>query len=84
MNPLLWKREHKLALGLAVMIGCIAGIVTGYLVHAAPGGGRTFYYWLFGFFGQGPIENGVFLWAIAGGLIGGVIVYIKRLSATPD
>ena len=31
MNPLNWKREHQVALGIAAVIGAVLGILTGYL-----------------------------------------------------
>lgn len=35
MNPLKWKCEHQVALGLAILIGAILGVVVGYFVYAA-------------------------------------------------
>jgi high-affinity Fe2+/Pb2+ permease len=38
MNPLNWKHEHQVALGIAAVIGAVLGVLTGYLVYAVPSG----------------------------------------------
>ena len=77
MNPLGWQNEHKMALVLAIVIGCIFGIIVGYFVFTADGGAQgspPFGTWL-----AYSIHYGVYWWAIAGGLVGGGIAYVKRL-----
>jgi len=80
MNPLNWKTEHKTALVIATGIGCILGVVVGYFVFAAEAlpqyGAQPFGTWL-----TYSIHYGVYWWAIAGGLVGGSIVYVKRLNS---
>lgn len=50
---------------VAALIGAAVSIVVGYLVHAAPGDGFTFGWWI-----GSPFRYGVHLWAIAGLLAG--------------
>ena len=80
MNPLNWKREHKVALAIAIGTGCIFGIIVGYFVFASSAlpqyGAQPFEIWL-----SYPIRYGVHWWAIVGGLFGGSIFYVKRLNS---
>ena len=49
MNPLNWKREHQVALGIAAVIGAVLRILTGYLAYASAqgaGGAMSFDRWL--------------------------------------
>ena len=77
MNPLNWKREHQVALGIAAVIGAVLGILTGYLVYAiAQGadGAMSFGWWL-----EYSIWAAALLWAIVGALIVGGNAYMQRL-----
>ena len=77
MNPLNWKREHQVALGIAAVIGAVVGILTGYLVYAvAQGadGAMSFGRWL-----EYSIWAAALLWAIVGALIVGGNAYMQRL-----
>ena len=77
MNPLNWKREYQVALGIAAVIGAVLGILTGYLVYAiAQGadGAMSFGRWL-----EHSIWAAALLWAIVGALIVGGNAYMQRL-----
>jgi len=76
VNPLAWKREHQLALGLAGLIGIGLGIVLGYLVYATGWGSDSvsFGYWL-----NKPMWSGALWWGLFGGVIGAVVIYMIRL-----
>ena len=77
MNPLNWKREHQVALGIAAVIGAVLGILAGYLVYAiaqGAGGAMSFGRWL-----ESSIWAAALLWAIVGAFIVGGNVYVRRL-----
>ena len=77
MNPLNWKREHHVALGIAAVIGAVMGVLIGYLVYAvAQGadGAMSFGRWL-----EYSIWAAALLWAIVGALIMGGSAYMQRL-----
>ena len=77
MNPLNWKREHQVALGIGAVIGAVLGVLTGYLVYAiAQGadGAMSFGRWL-----EYSIWVAALLWAIVGALIVGGNAYMQRL-----
>ena len=77
MNPLNWKREHQVALSIAVVIGAVLGILIGYLVYAiAQGadGAMSFGRWV-----EYSIWAAALSWAIVGALIVGGSVYVQRL-----
>ena len=77
MNPLNWKREHQVALGIAAVIGAVLGILAGYLVYAiaqGAGGAMSFGRWL-----ESSIWAAALLWAIVGALIVGGSPYMQRL-----
>jgi hypothetical protein len=77
MNPLNWKREHQVALGIAAVIGAVMGVLIGYLVYAvAQGadGAMSFGRWL-----EYSIWTAALLWAIVGALIMGGSAYMQRL-----
>ena len=79
MNPAHWKREHQIALILAIVIGAIVGVVIGYFVYGsargADGGVR------FGFWVQRSIHFGGLWWGLSGAVIGGALIYIRRLTS---
>ena len=77
MNPLNWKHEHQVALGIAAVIGAVMGVLIGYLVYAvAQGadGAMSFGRWL-----EYSIWAAALLWAIVGTLIMGGSAYMQRL-----
>jgi hypothetical protein len=77
MNPLNWKREHQVALGIAAVIGAVLGILTGYLIYAiAQGadGAMSFGRWL-----EYSIWAAALLWAIVGALIVSGSAYVRQL-----
>ena len=77
MNPLNWKREHQVALGIAAVIGAVMGVLIGYLAYAvAQGadGAMSFGRWL-----EYSIWAAALLWAIVGALIMGGSAYMQRL-----
>lgn len=76
MNPLMWKREHKLALGLATIIGCVVGLVVGYFAFSSSGGEG---YYPPGVWLSHPMYYRVYWWALGGGIVGGGLVYIRQL-----
>jgi hypothetical protein len=82
MNPLLWKREHQLALVSSALLGGIIGGLLFVLVFASP-----YMYdrmWCgFGSHGWACWINGyvlrVVMWAALGALVGPAIIYIRQL-----
>jgi hypothetical protein len=73
MNPLNWKREHQVALGIAAVLG----ILTGYLIYTiAQGadGAMSFGWWL-----EYSIWAAALLWAIVGALIVSGSAYVRQL-----
>jgi hypothetical protein len=77
MNPLNWKREHQVALGIAAVIGAVMGVLIGYLVYAVArgaDGAMSFGRWL-----EYSIWAAALLWAIVGALIVGGSAYMQRL-----
>ncbi len=76
MNPSRWKREHRIAFAIAVVVGVIFGIITGYFAFAisrGASGAPGVKYWLQYF----PLD--VLGWAVIGGACGGLVVYARRL-----
>ena len=81
MNPLKWKREHRLALCVAATIGALVGVLVAYCVllpHflggcSLPRGGVNFGCLLFFYWGR------VWFWPVAGAVIGAGIVYVRQL-----
>ena len=77
MNPLNWKREHQVALSIAVVIGAVLGILIGYLVYAiarGADGAMSFGRWV-----EVSLWAAALLWAIVGALIVGGNAYVQRL-----
>ncbi len=77
MNPLQWKKEHQVALVLAVVVGTALGVVLGYLVYATgrgAAGGIRWSYWI-----NSPLGYGGLWWGAFGALVGGALVYLKIL-----
>jgi hypothetical protein len=79
MNPLRWKREHRIAFFCAAALGCLVGLVVG-IQHVSPGEHPLtkldqFYlpleYWML-----------LALWAALGGVVGAAIIYIRQLLRT--
>ena len=79
MNPLSWKKEHQIALALAILVGIAIGIVIGYLVYASAkgaGGAISFAYWV-----RHPIRFSGTWWGFLGGTVGGALIYIRHLTS---
>jgi uncharacterized membrane protein YhdT len=77
MNPLNWKREHQVALGIAAIIGAVLGTLIGYLVYAiaqGAAGAMSFGRWV-----EYSLWAAALLWAIVGALIVGGSAYAQRL-----
>lgn len=76
MNPLEWKREHQIALGLAAIIGLGLGEIIGFALN---GHGDRFVTWVEQSFWYHYSTFGGFMWGILGALIGAAIVYVVQL-----
>lgn len=85
MNPLAWRREHRIALLSAVALGLLVGFMAGLHFVNPYSSLRWGRLWC-----GGPYDICVFLlngfwlkvsaWAAVGGIAGGTAVYIARLS----
>jgi hypothetical protein len=70
MNPFVWRQEHQVAIILGAILGAVILLVIGFMYR-----GLNF----------GTISSEVLWssstarWAILGALIGGCIVYVRRL-----
>jgi len=73
MNPVRWKREHQIALGIAGIIGATLGVLVAYTTRLSPNS-MGFFYWL-----DTRGWPDVIWWALLGALIGGGIVYARQL-----
>ncbi|MDB6043563.1 MAG: hypothetical protein JWM63_2114 [Gammaproteobacteria bacterium] len=79
MNPLNWPKRHRIALGLGIAVGALAGTITGYVVYGVgqgADGGVSFGYWI-----NSPFRFEGFWWGVAGGTAGAAMFYIKRLTS---
>jgi hypothetical protein len=77
MNPLKWKREHQVALGIAAIIGAVLGLLIGYLVYVIAQGAASAM--SFGRWIEYSLWAAAILWAIVGAIIFGGSVYMQRL-----
>ena len=80
MNPLEWKREHKVALLIAALVGICAALAVGFVAHGTTrgaAGGFSFDYWI----GQ-PFRFGGFWWGLLGAACGAGMVYVRQLLRT--
>jgi hypothetical protein len=70
MNPFAWRREHQVAITLGAALGAVILLVIGFMYRGL---------------NYGTISSALFWsastvrWAILGALIGGCIVYVRRL-----
>jgi hypothetical protein len=70
MNPFEWRREHQIALVLGALLGAVILLVIGFMYRGL---------------NYGTISSGLLWsassarWAILGALIGGCLVYVRRL-----
>jgi hypothetical protein len=74
MNPTRWPRDHQIALIIVILIGGVAGVVTGYVVEAVGSGADgsvSFAYWL-----KRPLRFGGLWWGLLGAAIGAGVIYI--------
>jgi len=76
MNPLEWKREHQVALGIAAVIGLSLGEIVGFSLN---GNGERFGTWVERSFWYHYATFGGFMWGICGAIIGAAIVYSVQL-----
>lgn len=79
MNPLDWTREEQVGLVVAALIGASLAVPLGYLLHATAQGAEGAV--SFGTWTNYPIRNGLLGWALFGGLVGALVVYVRRLTA---
>lgn len=90
VNPLTWKREHQIALVLAVVVGMVLGTIVGYVAYAAgsdASGARRFGSWMWtcrAFNRYGCMYDSFWniWWTITGGAVGAAVVYIRRLTSS--
>jgi len=70
MNPFAWRQEHQVALILGAILGAVILLIIGFMYRGL---------------NYGTISSALFWspstarWAILGALIGGCIVYVRRL-----
>jgi Mg/Co/Ni transporter MgtE len=70
MNPFAWRKEHRVAIILGAILGAVILVVIGFMYRGL---------------NYGTISSGLFWsgstirWAILGALIGGCMVYVRRL-----
>jgi len=85
MNPLEWKREHKLALAAAAALGAFIGtIVMSQTIRGCAGSytGSLQYYPIFGIDWPaflGACWFSIIIWPIIGAAIGAAAIYIWQL-----
>ena len=73
MNPFAWRREHQTAVILGMILGAVILELIGFMY-------RGLNYTLLSSFSSQLFWTGSTVrWAILGALIGGCIVYIRRL-----
>jgi hypothetical protein len=74
MNPFAWRGAHQVALMLKVILGAVILVVIGFMYRGL---------------NYGTISSELFWsvstarWAILGALIGGCLVYLRRLEHLP-
>jgi hypothetical protein len=70
MNPFVWRQEHQIAIILGAILGAVILIVIGFMYRGLNYGTLTFdLLW----------SSSSARWAILGALIGGCMVYVRRL-----
>jgi hypothetical protein len=72
MNPLAWRREHQMAIILGAILGAVILLLIGFMYRGLNYGTISFQLW----------SSSSVRWAILGALIGGCIVYVRRLLQT--
>jgi hypothetical protein len=71
MNPFVWRREHQVAIVLGAVVGAVILVVIGFMYRGLNYGTISFaLMW----------SPSTVRWAVLGALIGGCIVYLRRLS----
>jgi hypothetical protein len=83
MNPLVWKREHRVALVVISLVGALVGTVFGYTIFALSNSlasaGTYFALWL-----QFPVYLQWWPWPVFGAAIAGLSFYATRLGSNWD
>ena len=75
MNPLTWKREHQVALGVGAAIGGVLGLMAAYsLGYAEASKVTTPFVWWWTHY---AVDS--WGWVVFGALIGAGCVYIRQL-----
>jgi hypothetical protein len=70
MNPFVWRREHQIAIILGAILGAVILLVIGFMYRGLNYGTLTSdLLW----------SSSTARWAILGALIGGFMVYVRRL-----
>lgn len=86
LNPMTWKREHQIALMLAIAIGCIGGVLVGLYSTETYSSFRWGALWCEGRYSCFYLLNGywlkITLWASLGAAIGAALVWIRQLLRT--
>jgi len=72
MNPANWKREHQVALCVAVVLGAALGALTLYLATNTSGSPIDLWLWRRSW-------TELALWPVMGAIIAGGIVYVHQL-----
>ena len=70
MNPFVWRREHQIALILGALLGAVVLIVVRFMYH-----GLNYE----AIFSAAFWSTGTARWAILGAVIGGILVYVRKL-----
>jgi hypothetical protein len=79
MNPLKWKREQRIALIIAIVLGAALGPVIGYFLGAIATGSDGFV--SFGHWVLRPLRWPVIQWALFGAAISAGHFYMRRLNS---
>jgi hypothetical protein len=86
MNPLLWKREHQIALVCAIALGGLIGMILGFFVTPHYVSFRWGKLWCDYGYNCIYLLQGYWLlilfWTSIGGLVGGGLVYVRQLLRT--
>jgi hypothetical protein len=70
MNPFVWRREHQAAIILGAILGAVVLLVIGFMYRGLNYGEMS---------SELLWSSSTARWAILGALIGGCMVYLRRL-----